>query len=223
MAVESADDLVRDYLGRLEREAAVLPADRRADLVTGIGEHLAETRALAEGDEAAAVREALMRLGTPAHLVTADLEEIGAQRAPAPLAPGTGRELAAVLLLTGGSFVVPVAGWIAGVVLLWTSSLWTRGEKWLGTLVWPGGPFFVFLLPFALALPGGSCLEGGETTVSGGEVTVTSGVCHGSTSLLWLGVPLALLYLGAPIAVALLLYRRARRRANAAMAAPAPR
>ncbi|MDX6199521.1 MAG: hypothetical protein QOJ79_2672 [Actinomycetota bacterium] len=216
MVVESGDELVRQYMARLEREAAALPADRRGDLVSGISEHLAEARAAAADDDAAAVRDALSRLGSPTELVNAELEEIGAHRLPMIVAavPGTGRELAAVLLLTAGSVVVPLLGWLVGVVLLWTSRWWRTSEKWLGTLVWPGGSFALLL---AFTLPSASCTGTQELTSSDGRVHGAVKMCEGFTVTPWLGIPVALLLFGAPIAVAIVLYQRARRRATAAV------
>lgn len=60
-----------------------------------------------------------------------------------------------VLMLMLGGFVLPVVGWLAGVVMLWTGRTWNTGEKWLGTLVWPAvvaGP--------AAALAGAALLPG---------------------------------------------------------------
>ncbi len=42
-----------------------------------------------------------------------------------------------VLALYFGSLVVPVVGWVVGVVLLWEGPRWSTAQKWLGTLVWP--------------------------------------------------------------------------------------
>jgi hypothetical protein len=220
MVSESGDDLVRDYMARLEREAAALPADRRGDLVAGISEHLAEARAMAQGDDASAVRAAISRLGTPAQLVAADLEEIGARRVPVvlPPVPGTGRELAAVLLLTVGSIFVPFVGWVIGVVLLWMSSWWTKGERWLGTLVWPGGSFAVLL---AFSLPARTCTGTQEFTSNDGRVHGITQTCEGFAVTPWLGIPAALLLFAAPIAVGVFLYQRARRRAGDAYQAQA--
>ena len=64
---------------------------------------------------------------------------------------GTGLELAAVLMLTAGSFI-PVLGWLVGVLLLWTSTRWTWREKLLGTLVVPLGPGGVLVLGGLLPL-----------------------------------------------------------------------
>ena len=43
-----------------------------------------------------------------------------------------------MLLLGGFVFLI---GWLVGVVLLWTSKIWTLRDKLIGTLVVPGGHF----------------------------------------------------------------------------------
>lgn len=69
-----------------------------------------------------------------------DPEEVVAAAAPPSSSGRTGlHEIATVLFLLGGAFVIPAVGWLVGVVLLWSSPPWTRGQKWLGTLVVPGG------------------------------------------------------------------------------------
>lgn len=65
------------------------------------------------------------------------------------------RDLLAIVALVVGSLVLPVLGWLVGLVLLWTSATWTVREKLAGTLIWPGG----LLVPLALPLlPGGAQL-----------------------------------------------------------------
>jgi hypothetical protein len=46
-------------------------------------------------------------------------------------------DVATVLVLMLGGFVVPVVGWLAGVVMLWASPRWSTADKALGTVVWP--------------------------------------------------------------------------------------
>jgi hypothetical protein len=212
MNTGAGDELVRQYLLDLEAEAQALPADRRADLVADITDHVHAARAEA-GDDEDAVRSMLARLGSPRDIVASAGD--GTQRQPIVVraVPGTGRELAAVLLLTVGSVIVPLIGWIVGVALLWGSPWWRRGEKWLGTLVWPGGSLAVIV---ALSLPASSCTGGVQTISLDGERTGTTATCSGFSLPPWLGVPAAVVLFGAPVLVGVLLYRRAKRRAVAA-------
>ncbi len=46
-----------------------------------------------------------------------------------------GLELAAVLLLSLGAFLLPVVGPVAGLVCAWSSTAWTTTEKWVATAV----------------------------------------------------------------------------------------
>lgn len=189
------DSTVRDYLRRLEDTAArSLTGRRRTELVAEVREHIDVARAdLAPGDEAG-ILEVLDRLGDPEDIVAAEA-------GPARRARGTGREVAAVLLLLFGGFVFLV-GWLAGVLLLWTSDRWQRSDRLLGTFVVPGGLLAPFL--FGLA-PGKTC-----SSSNGGPET-----CTGFSFPLWLGLPMSVLLVVAPVVVGVHLLNRARRAAAA--------
>jgi hypothetical protein len=49
--------------------------------------------------------------------------------------PWGGLEIAAVLLLALGAFIVPVIGPVAGVICAWMSDRWTSTEKWVATAI----------------------------------------------------------------------------------------
>jgi hypothetical protein len=134
--------LARDYLKRLKKAAASLPRARRKELLAEIESHLSE--ALPPGASEAEALNALERLGEPAEIVA----EAVAGQALAPRA-GLNEWLAIPFLLVGG-LVIPVLGWFVGVVLLWSSRIWTLRDKLIGTLVLPGGlATSVFLFLFA--------------------------------------------------------------------------
>lgn len=137
--------LARDYLKRLGKAARRLPRARRNELIEEIEAHLGE--ALPPGASETEVREVLERLGEPEQIVAAAAPEaeVGFVRA------GVREWLAIPLLLLGGLLVptLPV-GWFVGVLLLWSSRIWTVREKTVGTLMVPGG-----LVP-ALLLFGGA-------------------------------------------------------------------
>jgi hypothetical protein len=185
------DQMVADYLQRLRAAAGILPADRADELIEEISSHIAEARAAgsAGSGDSPSVRNILERLGNPADIVriAADpafgdlpgrrtpVDALGgypaAVGAPAALPPQTGRgagahEIIAVILLLVGGIVVPVIGWVVGVVLLWSSSRWQTRDKLLGTLVWPGG----LAAPFGLlALGGLVAVSTGGTQTCGGD------------------------------------------------------
>lgn len=123
----SADRIVERYLADLDRALAGLAASRRREVVEEVSAHIAEGRALLEGDDETSVRALLDRVGEP--------EAIAAEAGATNASTSSRRSDAWVpwLLLTGGfAFVV---GWFVGVGLLWSSSTWRLRDKLLGTLV----------------------------------------------------------------------------------------
>ena len=203
----SAENTVQDYLRRLERAAADLPADRRQDLLDGIREHIADARAAGAAADEAAVRTLLDRLGEPDEIVAAardDHEVTSRHGRPAR----TTLETVAVLMLTAGSFL-PVVGWLVGVVLLWTSGLWRVREKVLGTLIFPLGPGGVLLLGGLMPLGSGKVCSSAPVQVGSSVEPPT--VCTSSGPPEWLGAVAVPVLVIAPIVVAIILLRAARR------------
>jgi hypothetical protein len=159
--------MVEEYLAELERTAVVLPLNRRAELLADVHSHIAVARAetapgtAAGAEDDAAVRRILSQLGDPQEIVATALSD---------LPPGTQPdsrtlEITTVLLLLFGGFLAGI-GWLIGVVLLWSSRRWTRGDKLLGTLLIPGGlalPTVLAAAAFGLAASGGGWL--GPATV----------------------------------------------------------
>jgi hypothetical protein len=203
MTTGIVDQLVSDYLTKLDRAAATLPAHRRTELLDEIREHIDAARAAGAAADEATVRTMLDRLGEPEEIVAAASDDKGPPPATAPTRPGTGLEIAAVLLLTVGSFI-PLIGWAVGAILLWTSRRWTTRDKLLGTLVIPGGPAMpLWLGPLATQ----SCTE--SMSPSG----VVEEDCTGFALPPWIVVPLFVAALIAPFIVAGILLSRARARA----------
>jgi hypothetical protein len=176
-----ADRLVEAYLRYLTQAAEPLPEDRRIDLVAEVTAHIAEARAAGVTTETE-TRRMLAQLGDPDDIVAAATDGLVLVDRVRPRYRS--REVAALLLLPFGGFLALV-GWGLGVLLLWTSDRWTRREKWLGTLVWPFGYFFVY---FALTFyaPGGWTMP------------------------VWLAIPVSLLIGLAPLPVLVLLVKNAR-------------
>ncbi len=221
MSNAAVDELVSDYLARLEQAARDLPAGRRTELLDEIREHIDAGREAGAASDEAAVRTMLDRLGEPEDIVAAALAEdagwqppAGAAEAPAGAArrPGTALELAAVLLLTVGS-LLPLVGWAVGVVLLWASRLWRASEKVLGTLVVPGGPGLIFW--FGIVFATRAC-TGSATRIPGSGTVLESRTCTVAGLPPWLGMSLLVAALVAPLLVGALLYLRARARVAAA-------
>jgi hypothetical protein len=212
------DQLVDNYLARLAVAAQVLPLDRRAELLSEIGEHIAASGARGPGADETAVRTMLDRLGEPADIVAAAMEddppEHPAYPGPTGSRPrGIGLEVGAVVMLTLGS-LIPLFGWAVGVILLWNSGLWRRSEKLLGTLIVPGGPGLALILGGAAFLaPAQSCSSTSGST-SSGQVFTTAEVCTGFSMAPAAGIAMLLVVLIAPVVVAGVLLNRARSRAT---------
>jgi hypothetical protein len=203
------DQLTDDYLRRLDQAAHALPAQRRLELLSEIRAHIAHARAATEGgDDEVAVRNALERLGPPEEIAAAAFD--GQATAPPPGHRSPGQRLydvVTVLLLLLGGVVIPVLGWLVGVVLLWASPRWSARDKALGTLVFPLG------LGAALALPLLATRSCGAVVVDGGEVRES---CEGWSLPTWTGIPLLVVLGVAPVVVAVVLLRRAERAGNPA-------
>jgi hypothetical protein len=122
MTTMQTDRLVDDYLRRLEVAAAHLQRSRRAELVAEIREHIEAAIGEEEPTSEAAVRNVLERLGPPEEIVEA------AEPAPEPpVRRGGALEIVALLAL-----LVPVIGWLVGIVLVFASAAWSRRDKLIG-------------------------------------------------------------------------------------------
>jgi hypothetical protein len=137
----------------------------------------------------------LDRLGDPADIVDAQLpdEPYRSDRRGV-------QEWAAIFLLLLGGFLF-VVGWVAGVILLWSSRAWNVRDKLIGTLIVPRG--LATVLPLMLLV--GTTQE--CTSINGGVQHCTPGpsTIHQSLSI----ALLAFLVLG-PICTSVYLARRAR-------------
>ncbi len=101
--------LAAEYLKRLRRAARTMPRARRRELLDEIADHIAEARAA----EAVPLQRVLDDLGDPKNIAAT-----GSTRSRLGV-----REVAAVVLLLIGGFIF-IAGWIAGLILLWGSPRW---------------------------------------------------------------------------------------------------
>ena len=146
------DELVRDYLGRLEAASWPLPPGRRAELAGEVREHIETAIAEAGRRDDVTVRNVLERLGRPEEIVAseADIEPPAARWIDARIAgavanaPAWGTlEIVAILLLTIGALLLPLVGPAVGLVLVWLSTRWTTREKVIATVI----VLAVFILP----------------------------------------------------------------------------
>ena len=138
-----AKQAVKEYLHELDQELQDLPRSRRQELLGEIHEHIDSALAESPALDEAEVRNVLDRLGDPS-----DIAEEARQRFGVPRQRSRGLEIAALIFLLIGGIIIPIVGWFIGVILLWSSRVWTTGEKLAGTLLVPGG----LLLPAFLGL-----------------------------------------------------------------------
>lgn len=216
--------LVETYLARLRDAAGALPPDRAAELVQQISDHIAEARAAGLAPDEAALRTLLERLGDPEEIVAAAQDAppggmpdpAGPPERPgaAPARParrGIAWEVTAVLLMTLGS-VIPLLGWGAGVLLLWTSRLWRTGEKLAATLLFPLGPFSIVLLGGVAFLPARTCSSSGTLSATG-VATSAATTCTGFALPPYVGLTLLAAWVIVPFVVGGVLLKRANDRA----------
>jgi uncharacterized membrane protein len=184
---------VKAYLDRLERELVDLPDDRRRELIDEIRAHVDEALASMPDPSEADVRNVLDRLGEPA-----DIAEEARERFDIPRVTPTWREWAAVVLLPFGALLIAVVrvwgvlGWVLGAILLLSSPIWSRRDKILGLLLFPGG----LALPAVLLVASGQVCT--VATVNGRSVES----CSGFSLAPALGIPLLIVLVVTPLAVA---------------------
>jgi len=187
---------VGEYLRRLHRSMADLPAERRDEILAEIEEHIAE--GLAERATESDVRNVLERLGDPADIAAEARERFGIK----PTRRSWTDPAAIILLLIGGFTII---GWFVGVVLLWISDAWNTRDKIIGTLVVPGGLAGALGVGLASSAVQGTSCGPVETTVAPGPCA-TAPSTDGSV----VGLILVVLVVIAPIATAVYLSLRLR-------------
>ena len=107
------------------------------------------------------------------------------------------------MLLLGG-FILGL-GWFAGLILLWNSRAWTTRDKWIGTLVVPGGlATSVIIGLIAIGAPTKKTCH----VIAGGIQHCTTAAGQSSPSNI-LGVAVFAVLVLAPIATSVYLARRA--------------
>jgi hypothetical protein len=129
-----ADKLVRRYLAQLDAALQGVDASRREEILAEVHEHIEQARDRLDTDDAADVRTLLDRVGDPAAI---------AAEAGAPSPDSRRWDAWAPWLIIFG----PVAsglGWIAGIVILWTSPTWSQRDKLIATIVSPAGLVALF-------------------------------------------------------------------------------
>jgi hypothetical protein len=130
-----ADKLVQRYLAQLDAALQGVDASRRDEILAEVHEHIEEGRDRLDTDDAASVRTLLDKVGDPA--------AIAAEAGAPPPDSRRWDEWAPWLIIFG-----PVAsglGWIAGILILWTSPTWSKRDKLVATFVSPAGLVALFI------------------------------------------------------------------------------
>ncbi len=157
--------LVRDYVDHLEVAASHLSADRRAELVGDVREHIELALAEAGHADEATVRNVLERLGSPEEIVAAEGGPsaptgggaTGAAEPPDSPSRAVSVETRGLLLLTIGALVLPFAGPLLGLWFVSASARWTLAQKRTAAMI----VIVLLAMPFVLLVP----------AVAAGEIT----------------------------------------------------
>jgi hypothetical protein len=197
----STDQIVDDYLRRLNAALKDLPRDRRRELVEEIREHIELGRTELGSESEADLRSLLDRIGDPSDIAADSTERLGVR----PVRVGW-MEVAAVVLLPIGGIVLPFLGWVVGVILLWVSKAWDLRDKLIGTFVLPGG----LLLPAYLLLTVGSTEVCTSTQRPAGTSGIEVTTCGQGGPTVW-GIAATVILVVAPIASAAYLAIRLHR------------
>ena len=156
MSAPHAEQLVDEYLGRLDAALAGEPPDRREEIVGEIRSHIAEERSHLSDETDADLHNLLERLGDPTELAQAARPATASKEGGvAPSSFGPVEVLALVL--------TPII-WPVGVILYWLSPRWNTRDKLIATLIPPGG-YPVLLIALQIMFL--------STTASGGCMTET--------------------------------------------------
>ena len=172
-----ADKLVRRYLAQLDAALRGVDASRREEILAEVHGHIEEGRAGLDPDDAASVRTLLDRVGDPAAI---------AAEAGAPSAGSRRWDAWAPWLIIFG----PVAsglGWIAGMLILWTSPTWNQRDKLIATFVPLAGLVALFFGLVAALRAAAGCP---------GPTTLASTTCTTKGFTLPLGVAILLVVVG---------------------------
>ena len=191
---------VERYLRDLRAALRDMSRRQRDELVAEIASHIEQT--LPAGASDAEVLMALDRMGDPEQIAGAERERLGIDEPAA----GWLEWLAIPLLLIGG-VVIPVVGWVIGVIFLWLSQCWTVRDKLLATLLVPGGllpALYLSLFPSTME----TCSS--TTGVRQGQAVQTATRCTGgqSTAVTIALIALFVFLVVAPIFTAVRLGRR---------------
>ena len=123
------DEIVDDYMKRLEASLASMPPGRRKELTLEISEHIAQARSQLKAETEADVLTILERLGEPDEIAVEARDGVETRDA------GMGAlDVIALLLMAVGGGLFPIApiAWVIATGLVWRSKAWTPRQKFYG-------------------------------------------------------------------------------------------
>lgn len=137
------------YLSRLRAELADVPSDVSREIIAGISEELSGLDA-----DAAAAR--IRELGDPAFIAAeARAGTAGTVQPVTPITASRGYLIAAGLIVAFGGFIMPVLGFVVGLIMMWQSTGLRLWEKWVATLTVPvTAALFAGLYALSRVVPG---------------------------------------------------------------------
>ncbi|MBO9627098.1 MAG: hypothetical protein J7484_12080 [Microbacterium sp.] len=162
MTDAEATRLRDDYLTRLDEAMRTLPHGVAGDIRSGIAEELsgldadAAARRIAQlGDPVDIAREAADEVPAPPVVVVSPVAASSAV-APTPTTASRRFAIAAALTLGFGGILVPIVGWVAGMVLVCLSPLWKAWEKAVAILLPLGVVVLSWLILSSMSFTTGS-------------------------------------------------------------------
>jgi hypothetical protein len=156
MSQRTRPQVVRSYLAELESALAVVPTDVARDILDGVAEELA-------GLDSAAAATRIEELGDPMFIAAAAraesvdpsgvVDSLNGDAGAGSHPESRGYVVFVSLLVAFGGVVIPVLGWIVGLVLMWLSRRWRTWEKWVATVAVPAVALLIGAI--GLAFSGG--------------------------------------------------------------------
>lgn len=181
MADLNSDPRIVSYLTALRQALDRTAPNQTEGVLAEINEHIVETvRDGQTGGHEVDIESIIRSLGPVESIANAAGSAPYHSPEPTPRPRFLGTRLGAivtVLALTFGGLILPVLGWIVGLVMLWSSPGWRRRDKLIGTIVSPSVWMVTIIFGFMLwsspsdittvCLVGASCSPGVEATSFG--------------------------------------------------------
>jgi hypothetical protein len=154
MSDPTIEQLVTEYLQRLRNATADLPTAERDELIANIAHHIATSIEDLDQPSEAAVRTVLEELGDPPVIAAKAREHSSLLNTPPPRGKVPGwLEWGGVAILGIGSYLLPVIGTVAGLIMVSTSRWWSTRQKIVAAVL-SSGVCVIVLVPFWYVVAG---------------------------------------------------------------------